>query len=101
MPWLARIEQTRFSKWPQPPSPEPKSTIARAVPIGTKWYVPNGPRFSGSVIVGASGSSARNKFDIPKKRAVKERAMVGADPQIEMREQNMRLNSIRFALSAY
>src|SRR6202047_1160424 len=98
MPWLARIEQTRFSKWPQPPSPEPKRQTERAAPIGTKWYVPNGPRFSGSVIVGASGSSARNKFDIPNKRAVNERAIVGADPQIEMREQNRRLNSIRLAL---
>src|ERR1700746_619945 len=97
MPWLARIEQTRFSNWPQPPSPEPKSRTARAVPVGAKWYVPKGPRFRRSMIVGASGSSALSEFDMPSSRAGSQKAAIDADPQTKTREQNMRINTIEFA----
>src|SRR4051812_3913150 len=86
MLWAARIEHTRFSNRPQPPSPEPKSTSARAAPAGTKWYVPNGPRFSERVIVGASGSSAHNdsRFQEENKKA-KELSLM---PIHRLREEN-------------
>src|SRR4029077_7366050 len=77
--------------------PSPKSTTARVVPVGAKWYVPKGPRFRRRMMVGASGSSALSEFDMPSSRAVSQRAAMDADPQIETREQYMRINTMKFA----
>jgi hypothetical protein len=48
-------------------------------------------------MVGASGSSALSEFDMPSSMAVSQRAATDVDPQIETREQNMRINTMRFA----